>query len=65
MKRIAGSVNEQIRFFQKTGAFRALSTVAGDIQYKVLSVHKEALNSLSFAKENNDTTGCTRITVQD
>lgn len=65
VKRIAGSVNEQIRFFQKTGAFRALSTVAGDIQYKVLSVHKEALNSLSFAKENQDTTGYTRITIQD
>ena len=65
VKRIAGSVNEQIRFYQKTGAFRALTTVAGNIQYKVLSVQNDQLNSFSFAKENNNVTGYTRITIQD
>ena len=65
VKRIAGSVNEQIRFYQKTGAFRALTTVAGNIQYKVLSVQNDQLNSFSFAKENNNVTVYTRITIHD
>ena len=65
MKRIAGSVNDQIRFYQKTGAFRAKTAVAGNIQYKVLSVQKDQLKSFSFAKENDDITGYTRITIQD
>ena len=65
VKRIAGSTDDYIRFYQKTGAFRAKTTVAGNIQYKVLSVQNDQLNSFSFAKENDAITGYTRITIQD
>ena len=65
VKRIAGSNDDYIRFFQKTGAFRAGTTVAGNIQYKVLSKADSQINSFSFVRESHSTTGYTRITIQD
>ena len=65
VKRIAGSNDDYIRFYQKTGAFRAGTTVAGNIQYKVLSKADGQINSFSFVRESHSTTGYTRITIQD
>lgn len=65
VKRVAGSTDDYIRFYQKTGGFKSKTTCAGNIQYKILSTPGSQLNSLSFSKENDDITGYTRITITE
>ena len=54
VKRMSGNTNDNIRFYWKSGSLRCKNSVAGNTQFRILSIPNTTnLNSLSFSVDND------------
>lgn len=54
VKRMSGNTDDNIRFYRKSGSLRCKNSVAGNTQFRILSIPNTTnLNSLSFSVDDD------------